>query len=150
MENKSKNLTAVIVILIAIIAVLGAISAYNFLTVVEKEETTATVIINFGNGTENSRTFEDITTENNTVFGFLIEAADEGGFSIDTKYYSGMGIFINEIAGVQHGTDIPGIDDEDQRWWQYYVNDELGPVAADRQKVNDNDIIEWRFEIPSW
>lgn len=148
MENKSKNLTAVIVILIAIIAVLGAISAYNFLTVVEKEETTATVIINFGN--ETLWTFENITTENNTVFGFLIEAADEGGFSIDTKYYSGMGIFINEIAGVQHGTDIPGIDDEDQRWWQYYVNDELGPVAADRQKVNDGDIIEWRFEIPSW
>jgi len=148
MESKSKNLTAVIVILIAIIAVLGAISAYNFLTVVEKEETTATVIINFGN--ETSLTFEHITTENNTVFGFLIKAADEGGFSIDTKYYSGMGIFINEIAGVQHGTDIPGIDDEDQRWWQYYVNDELGPVAADRQKVNDGDTIEWRFEIPSW
>ncbi len=150
MESKSKNLTAVIVILIAIIAVLGAISAYNFLTIVEKEETTATVIINFGNGTENSRTFEDITTENNTVFGFLIKAADEGSFSIDTKYYSGMGIFINEIAGVQHGTDIPGIDDEDQRWWQYYVNGELGPVAADRLKVNDGDTIEWRFEIPSW
>ncbi len=148
MENKSKNLTAVIVILIAIIAVLGAISAYNFLTVVEKEETTATVIINFGN--ETLWTFGDITTENNTVYGFLIEAADEGSFSIDTKYYSGMGIFINEIAGVEHGTDIPGIDDEDQRWWQYYVNGELGPVAADRQKVNDGDIIEWRFEIPSW
>jgi K+-transporting ATPase A subunit len=93
MENKSKNLTAVIVILIAIIAVLGAISAYNFLTVVEKEETTATVIINFGN---------------ETLWTFA------------------------------------GIDDEDQRWWQYYVNGELGPVAADRQKVNDGDIIEWK------
>jgi len=108
---------------------------------------TATVVIDFGNGTV--MTFGDLTMENASVYDFTLEAANQGGFSVNTTYYEGMGVFIDSIAGVENGIYI-GIGDEDLRWWQYYVNDELGPVAADRLMVNDSDVIEWRFEVPPW
>jgi len=110
---------------------------------------TATVVIDFGNGT--ILRFENLTMENATAYDFTLEAANQGGFSIEveTKYQEEMGILIESIAGVEHGTYI-GTGDEESRWWQYYVNDELGPVAADKLMVNNSDVIEWRFEIPPW
>lgn len=107
---------------------------------------TATVVIDFGNGT--IMKFEDLTMENATVYDFTLEAAEQGGFSVNATYHE-MGVFVHSIAGVEHGSFI-GTGDEDLRWWQYYVNDELGPVAADKLMVNNSDVIEWRFEIPPW
>jgi hypothetical protein len=107
---------------------------------------TATIIIDFGNGT--ILKFEDLTMENATVYDFTLEAAKQGGFSVNATYYE-MGVFVDSIAGVGHGRDI-GTGDEDLRWWQYYVNGGLGSVAANKLMVNNSDVIEWRFEIPPW
>ncbi len=107
---------------------------------------TATVVIDFGNGT--ILRFENLTMENATVYDFTLEAANQGGFSVNATHHE-MGVFVDSIAGIEHGTYI-GIGDEESRWWQYYVNGELGPVAADKLMVNNSDVIEWRFEIPPW
>ena len=51
-----------------------------------------------------------------------------------------MGVFVKSIDGLEGGTD--------DKWWQYWVNDKLGEVAADKKMVEPGDKIEWKFEIP--
>jgi len=53
-----------------------------------------------------------------------------------------MGVFIESINGVKNGTD--------GRYWQYWVNDKLGEVAADKKEIKGGDKIEWRFEVPAF
>ncbi len=45
---------------------------------------------------------------------------------------------MESIAGVPNG--------KDGKYWQYYVNDKLGEVAADKKEVKAGDRVEWRFE----
>ncbi|HDO19251.1 MAG TPA: DUF4430 domain-containing protein [Thermoplasmatales archaeon] len=102
---------------------------------------TASVFIDFGNGT--SLSFTNITTCNATVFGLLLEAAKMGNFSVKYTYYGEYdSMFVDSIAGVENG--------KDNRWWQYYVNGEYGMVGADKKPVKDGDIIEWKFEESQW
>lgn len=101
-----------------------------------KKEVSATVKIDFGNETE--ETYE-ITTKNNTVYGFLLEAAKKGEFSVNTTYYGTFdSIFIDSISNIENG--------QDNKFWIYYINGESGSAGVDKQNVENNDLIEWKFE----
>lgn len=103
------------------------------------EEVTAVVKISFENGTVWE--FRNITTKNSTVYGFLLEAARRGNFSIKSTYYGTYdSVFVESIAGVANNWSSG-------RFWQYWINGEYGKVGADKQKVKDSDIIEWRFAL---
>jgi hypothetical protein len=108
-------------------------------------EVTINLKIDYGNGTVESET---ITTTNYTPMGVL--EAVVGNENIQATYYEGMGWLVDGINGVKNGADVPDLNDTDQRWWQYYVNDTLGPVSADRFALQEGDLLEWKFEIPSW
>ena len=100
------------------------------------EEVTATIIIDFGNGTTN--TYE-IKTTNATAYGFLMEAAKLGGYDVKTTYYSTYdSLLIESISDIENG--------KDNKYWIYYINSESGLIAADKQIIINNDIIEWRFK----
>ncbi len=71
-----------------------------------------------------------------TVFDVLDKVAD-----VEYKFYPGIGIFVTSIGGVnQTGTT----------WWLYYVNGQLGGIAADRYGIMDGDNILWNYtsEMP--
>ena len=55
-------------------------------------------------------------------------------------YYKEMGVFVETIDAVKNGTE--------GKYWQYFVNDKLGEVAADKKTIKESDKIEWRFEVP--
>jgi hypothetical protein len=46
--------------------------------------------------------------------------------------------FVESIAGVVN-------NQAGRRWWQYWVNGELGPVAANAYQVSDGDSIVWQY-----
>ncbi len=136
------------VLFIVISAALGGMLAYGKLTEshFQPMEVSATVEINYGNGTILA---ENITTDNYTAFGFLEAAV--GHENIDATYYESFGSWlINGINGIANGVDVPGINDTGAYYWQYYVNDELGLVGADRYALLDGDVLEWRFEEIIW
>lgn len=71
-----------------------------------------------------------------TVFDVLDKVAD-----VEYEFYQGIGIFVTSIGGVnQTGTT----------WWLYYVNGQLGGIAADRYGIMDGDNIIWNYtsEMP--
>lgn len=92
-----------------------------------------TVTIEFGNGTEQSYS---------EVEGQTVLEATENVTSVDVDWY-GNQAFVTSIAGVTN-------DAESGLWWQYWVNSELGSVAANRQQLNDNDTVIWRRIPPAF
>jgi len=76
--------------------------------------------------------------EDSTVFTLLKELRERKDFNITFKEYD-IGVFIESIDGYKNGTD--------NKYWQYWVNNMLSEVAADKKKVKNNDKIEWKFEI---
>ncbi len=103
--------------------------------VAEKE---ITYIINKGEKGVNQYQIEEIS-EKETVFSLLEKLAQKENFELKTKSYD-FGIFINSIDKVENG--------ENNKYWQYWVNDKLGEVAADKKDVKFGDKVEWKFEVP--
>jgi len=131
-----------IVVLILVCSVLSYqyIQLRNIDKYTTQEFVTATIWINFTNGTTLKYY---ITTKNATVYGFLLEAATEGNFSVSATYWGSYdAIFVDSIAGAKGG--------DGGKWWQYYVNDMLPMVGCDKYIVKNNDFIEWKFEVPTW
>jgi len=67
----------------------------------------------------------------------LEELAKRENFKVESKVYEGMGVFVESIDGVKNGTE--------KKYWQYWVNSELPPVAADKKEVKKGDKVEWKF-----
>jgi len=82
-------------------------------------------------------------TENVTVADFLFECADHYNFTVTKKYFTGYDSFlIKSINSIENG--------EDDRYWQYYINDEFADVGCSNYFLKNNDVVEWRFEQPHW
>ena len=80
-----------------------------------------------------------LATGKETVFDMLKSLSGEKNFGLEYKYkYPQFGVFIESIAGIKNGTN--------GKYWQYYINDKLGEVAADKKQLKAGDKVEWRFE----
>lgn len=86
-----------------------------------------TVRIDFGNGT--SLTYPNVE-------GADVLAATESVAEVEATWYGDL-VFVIAIAGVHQ-------DPVGRVWWQYWVNGELGPIAANKFQLHDNDTVEWR------
>ena len=87
--------------------------------------------LDFGNGTVLD--FHDI--EGTDVLN-VTESVTEVG----VVWYGDL-VFVTSIAGVSNN-ESAGL------WWQYWVNDDLGPVAANKYQVQDGDVVSWRRILP--
>jgi Domain of unknown function (DUF4430) len=80
-------------------------------------------------------------TANNTVFGLLMEAAQRMHFSVVYVVWQvPQGVFVSAINGTVNGAD--GL------FWQYWVNGQIGPVAADHMALSDGANVLWNFTTP--
>lgn len=75
---------------------------------------------------------------NATVFSLLEDFSKKENFEMKYNNNYKYGIFVESIIGIKNG--------QDGLYWQYYVNDKLGEVAADKKEVKAGDKVEWRFE----
>lgn len=96
---------------------------------------TATLIINYGS--ENPQSFELEIKEESTAFDLLKKADLAVSYS-----NSELGVFIESIGGRKNGNE--------GRYWLYYVNGEMAPVAADKQIIKPGDKVEFKFEKPNF
>ena len=77
-------------------------------------------------------------TNNNTVFGLLLEASAKFGFTVAyLTYQIPQGVFVMAINGSMNG--------EGGRYWQYWVNGAYGTIAADHAALHDHDVVLWNF-----
>ena len=122
------------IIIAAIIAIAAAYSIENGVLENKSKKLNALLIINFGNESWNF----NITLNNSaTVYSLLMEGAEENNFTVSTTYYPQyQSYFINSIAGVKNGNG---------KYWQYWINGKYGEVSANLQKLENGDVVEWKF-----
>jgi len=96
-----------------------------------------TLVIN--GGEVNPQTFTAEFKDGMTAFDVLKNQAEKSSITLKTKNYD-IGVFIEVIEDKENGTD--------GKYWQYYINDDLPMVAADKKIVRAGDKVEFRFEKP--
>lgn len=60
----------------------------------------------------------------------------ESAVSVEKEWY-GEFVYVTAVAGVPNDA-VNGL------YWQYWVNDELAPVAANKYNLEENDVVSWR------
>ncbi len=95
------------------------------------------IIYKINNGQEEKIFVLDLTASS-TVFSVLEDLGNKEGIAITFKTYPEMGVLVESIGGVKGG--------EDNKYWQYWVNDILGEVAADKKFLKTGDRVEWKFD----
>jgi hypothetical protein len=140
-EKKFLLLKLLIPLILVVILFAGAVS-FGVITIgpeekiIIDEQVSATIIIDFGDENVISHV---ISTKNNTVYDFLMEVAEIEDIEVKSTYYPQYdSYFIDSISNYAGA--------ENSKNWMYYINGELGPVGADKQKVKDGDIIQWKYE----
>ncbi|MCK4919299.1 MAG: DUF4430 domain-containing protein [Candidatus Pacebacteria bacterium] len=81
---------------------------------------------------------EEIYKLNNILNELTVFDITEENTELEYNNNYDFGVFIESIDGVKNGNE--------GMYWQYYVNDKLGDVAADKKNLEDGDVVEWRFE----
>jgi len=134
-----KGIMVMAIIAVAVVAGVSVTAIYmHGGDEVSTESVTASVKIDFGNGTIWDYQNISVDGKNATVYGFIMEAAHEGNFSVKYTYYGQYdSLLIDSIAGIVNG--------DNNSYWQYWLNGDYGVVGADKQPIADNDVIEWKF-----
>ncbi len=128
------------VVTIVIIAAVGGIVAYNEFLKPEPALVTATISIDYGNGTVFT---EEIGSDNNTALGLLRTFVGE-------ENVQDAGGFVTTINGISTVDDVPGLEGTEARYWMYYVNGTMPMESAAVIEIHDGDLVEFKFETSPW
>lgn len=83
-----------------------------------------------------------VAYKGDTAFSILERCSEKKGFSIDSTYFAQFdSTLINAINDDTGGTN--------GKYWQYYVNNELGSIGADKCTITNGDSLRWSFETLS-
>jgi hypothetical protein len=97
-----------------------------------KAATNVELTIDYGNSTQ--QVFPNLSGD--TVFDILNQTA-----TVTFIQYA-YGKFITSINDIENNAS------ENGRYWQYWVNEELAPVAADNYILAEGDQVLWRYCAP--
>jgi hypothetical protein len=104
-------------------------------SVEEKAAAAADLVLDFGE--KKIATYSGVRVAEKTVLGLLLQAAQDNGFEVNYNPPSGgMGAFVKSIGGVEN---------TNEKFWQFWVNGEYGQVAMDQQEIKNGDIVEVKF-----
>ena len=101
-----------------------------------KGEVTATVELDFGDGSSFSKT---ITLVNATVYDFINNLKEVELKSTYWEQFDSYIIDSIEYQGKKYESDT-------SHYWSFYVNGQMAMEGANKIYVNNNDLIEWKYE----
>lgn len=94
------------------------------------------VMFDEGDGTIRSFSHESFQAEE-TLFDVTKRILEREGLAFEFNPPGEYGIMITKISDKVGGTD--------NKYWSWWLNGEMGQVAADRYVVQPGDVIEWQF-----
>ena len=139
--SRTKIFIAVVLINVAIIA-----GIVNELGLGNEEVDTSTIVtaklsISYSNAGDNDTLiFESITTTESTVFGLLMSGSDQGNYEVKTTN-DGQGVTVTEII-ISNCEDC---QEEEGYNWQYTLNGFYTDIPANRNIIENGDVIEWIY-----
>ena len=139
--SRTKIFIAVVLINVVIIA-----GIVNELGLGNEEVDTSTIVtaklsISYSNAGDNDTLiFESITTTESTVFGLLMSGSDQGNYEVKTTN-DGKGVTVTEII-INNCEDC---QEEEGYNWQYTLNGFYTDIPANRNIIENGDVIEWIY-----
>lgn len=85
----------------------------------------------------NDTAYKSEIKDKTTIYDFMSKLRDEGKIDFTEKNYVGIGKFIETINGTTGNT---------QKNWIYYVNGKKAEMGVSDYKINNGDIISWKYE----
>ena len=104
---------------------------------IPQEEIKEEVVLIINSDEENIKTFEIDFELGMTAFGLLKNKAEELDLILEAKTYD-IGVLIEAIGNKKNG--------DENKYWLYYINDEMPMVAADKKEIKPRDKVEFKFE----
>ena len=135
-----------IFIAVALINVVIIAGIVNELGLGNEEVDTSTIVtaklsISYSNtGDNDTLIFESITTTESTVFGLLMSGSDQGNYEVKTTN-DGQGVTVTEII-INNCEDC---QEEEGYNWQYTLNGFYTDIPANRNIIENGDVIEWIY-----
>jgi flavin-dependent dehydrogenase len=74
-----------------------------------------------------------------TVHQLMRQASKQCDFSYTVKEFTSLGVFVDELDGVQS-------DKQQGKYWIYYVNAKKANVGVSSYRVQAEDVIAWKYE----
>ena len=97
---------------------------------------TASLMIDYGSGLV--RVYPDIrVATGETMISLLEKQTAAAKLDFKTKNFTGLGLMVETIGGKSNG--------DENKYWQYWVNNVVVPYAASTYVVKAGDVIEWKF-----
>lgn len=121
------NLVAIIVLLI--IVIMGGTLLGNYVVDKKSQKSIAGTEASFQPVVEKTISYDG--QDGKTALELLKETRQ-----VETQD-STFGTFISSIDGIQN---------QENKYWMFYVNDNLAPEGADTYKTKNGEKIEWRYE----
>ncbi len=72
-----------------------------------------------------------------SISDFMDKLKEEGKIDFKEKNYTGMGKFIEEINDIKNSGN---------KNWIYYVNNKKANIGISNYKINQGDIVSWKYE----
>ena len=96
----------------------------------------ASLMIDYGDGLV--RVYPDITVAvGETMIQLLEKQMGAAKIEFKTKEFTGLGVMVEAIGSKTNG--------DENKYWQYWVNNVSIPYAASSYVVKPGDVIEWKF-----
>jgi len=106
---------------------------------IQQEKVQKNISLTFTFTDTDTKTIEYPLLENNTknLFAISQEIAGQQNWDFQYKDYGEMGYLVTKINNIENG--------QDNKYWQYFVNDEQPQVSADKYLPKSGEKIEWRY-----
>lgn len=121
-----------------------AVSTESAASVFEEESSPSAIladlILDFGEeeslAGEKIATFSGVRSEKGTALDLLLTVAEREGFLVDYEEEN-FGAFIKGISGVENSKES---------FWLFYIDGQMAPVAADKQRIENGNRVEFRYQ----
>lgn len=145
MDSALKNKLVIVVLSALIGGFFGFLFGQQKLLVsqqtAERSAGEVSVMIDYGDGSIDVFS-GPITTSGETLLEFMEREAAAEEIEFDYKEFSGLGALVEKIGAKVNG--------EDEKYWQYWVNNTYASAGVDSYIPEDGDIILWKFTKPQF
>jgi hypothetical protein len=105
---------------------------------VGRSETEPRVSVMFDSGDGRVVSYSAVPLSNPpTVSQTLVWLRDNNKIKLEVQDYPDVGLFVKKINDKQNG--------QDNKYWQYWVNNTFAQIASDKFLLSNGDVVEWKF-----
>ena len=86
-----------------------------------------------------NNTYVSSAQENTSLYHAMEKLSKNNLITFEAIDYSNIGYFITKLNGIEN-------DNRAGKYWVYYINGESAKISISNYIINNNDLIEWKYE----